>query len=211
MNARSAGLACALLMIGSAPAADRKLVVAIPPVDTASIDGADASTSVALAKLLRIEMVKDVRLQPVLLPAADSVDGAEGAAADAAAAARVHADVVLKGTILAADSDQSSKDVTSPGLFGGNLTVGGRLGRTTATVSLHLELVDPKSGDTIDSFDVESKISKTGVGTDLQTTLGSVDSDPSADKSPMADALRGAAAKVAAEMAKRAATLTPKS
>jgi len=206
----------------SASAAPRKLVVGIPPFDVAAVDG-DSSAGQVLSKLIRIEMTKNIRLQPVLLtevpakpdPAADASAAGDAAAAapDAAkSAGPAPNDVLLIGTVLAADASQNSQDVNTPSMFGGNLTIGGRVGRSTATVSLHIEIVDPKTGDTIDTFEVESKSSKTGVGADLQTAAGSYDSgDPSFDKSPMGEALRGAAAKVAAEMAKRADKLTPKS
>jgi len=181
-------------------------VVGIPPFDVAAVDG-DASAGQVLSKLIRIEMTKNVRLQPVLLT--EVPPKPDDAATNAGAVAN---DVLLMGTVLAADASQSSQDVSSPGMFGGSLTIGGKLGRSTATVSLHIELVDPKTGDTIDSFDVESKSSKSGVGTDLQTAAGTFDSgDPSFDKSPMGEALRGAARNVAAEMAKRVDKLTPKS
>ena len=214
------------VLIAAAPAllsaADKKLVVGIPPFDVAAVEGVDESASQVLAKLIRIELLKNPRLQPVLMPAASSDDAPASSDDNAPAAERAEnavktdavgaVDVVLKGTVLSADVEQSSQDVSPPSLFGGNLNIGGRVGRTTATVGLHVDLADPKTGDTIDSFDVESKESATGVGTDLSTAAGSFNSgDASFDKSPMGKALRGAAQKVAAELTKRAGKLTPQS
>jgi hypothetical protein len=210
-----AGLIAGFAAHGSAAA--RKLVVGIPPFDVAAAGG-DSSAGQVLSKLIRIEMMKSVRLQPVLLtevpkPAAEANPAPAATSADAAkTGAATPNDVLLIGTVLAAEAGQTSQNVTSPSMFGGSLTIGGRVGRSTATVSLHIELVAPKTGDTIDSFDVDSKSSETGVGTDLQTAMGSYDSgDPSFDKSPMGKALRDAAQKIAAEIVKRADRLMPKS
>ena len=82
--------------------------------------------------------------------------------------------------------------------------VSGRVTRSTATVSLHIDLVNPSTAAVVDSFDVEGKGSETGVGTDMATSLGSFDvGDGSWMKTPMGKALQEAAHAVTDEVVKR--------
>src|SRR4051794_26109348 len=63
---RTAAVALAAFVpasVTTGAAAPRKLVVGIPPFDVAAVDG-DASAGQVLSKLIRIEMTKNVRLQP---------------------------------------------------------------------------------------------------------------------------------------------------
>lgn len=184
------------------PHAAAKLAVGIVPFDVTTVNGAAVSSGEAMAKLLRIEMVKSAKLQPTVLPAAHSNEEA------AAAGATAKSDIVVVGTVLSADTSESDRSANSGGLLGGSLGVGGRIRRTTTTVALHIELVSPKTGEVVDTFEVEAKSSGTSVGTDFSTALGSIDNGGSAfDQSTVGKALREAAQKVAAEVAKRSDTL----
>ncbi len=202
-----AALALALA-VGATPAAaaSRQVTVGIVPFDVASVDGGGAQASTALAKLVRIEMIRNHTLRPVLL---SPPPGATTPIPDDQAVAlghSAHADVVLVGTVIDAETSTSTHSADTGGFLSGlGANIGGRLDRVTADVSLHLDLIDPAAGKLVDSFEVEAKKSQTGVGADFSTTLGSFDSgDDAWSNSPMGKALREAAQKVAAELARRA-------
>jgi hypothetical protein len=199
LHSRSVGLI--VLFAGvllARPHAAAKLAVGIVPFDVATVNGATVSSGQAMAKLLRIEMVKSAKLQPTLLPVTHSNQEA------ATAGATANSDIVVVGTVLSADTSESDRSANSGGLFGGALGAGGRIRRTTTTVELHIELVNPKTGEIVDTFEVEAKNSGTSVGADFSTALGGIDNEGSGfDQSTVGKALREAAQKVAAEVAKR--------
>jgi curli production assembly/transport component CsgG len=181
------------------PLAAAKLAVGIVPFDVETVDGASPSSGEALAKLVRIEMIKSARLQPTVLGSAKTTEEA----AKAGAAAK--SDIVVVGTVLSVDTSGGETGANSGSLLGGAIGVGGRLRRTTTHVELHIELVNPKTGDIVDTFEVEGKNSETGVGGDFSTALGGVDSDAGGlDRSSIGKALREAAQKITAEVTKRA-------
>ena len=200
MTPRAIVVLAVALLASPAPSAVRaaaaKLSVGIVPFDVAPVDGASVSSGEAVAKLVRIEMVKNPRLQPVLLPAPDADDPVKAPAP--------MTDVVLVGTVLSADTSDSSHTASSGGLLGA-IGLGGRINRVTSDVALHIELTDPTSGDVLDTFDVEAKSSGTSLGADFSSSVGSFDSGGSGfDNSSLGKALREAAHKVASEVAKRA-------
>jgi curli biogenesis system outer membrane secretion channel CsgG len=178
-----------------------KLAVGIVPFDVETVDGAAPSSGQALAKLVRIEMIKSARLQPTLLAETKTTEDA------AKAGAAANDDVVVVGTVLSVDTSGGDTGASSDSLLGA-FGVAGRVRRTTTHVSMHIELVSPKSGDIVDTFEVEGKNSTTGVGADFSTVLGSIDSDAGAlDNSSIGKALRDAAQKLASEVASRAGKL----
>ena len=64
--------------------------------------------------------------------------------------------------------------------------------------------MSPKTGEVVDTFEVEATNSGTSVGADFSTALGGIDNEGSGfDQSTVGKALREAAQKVAAEVAKR--------
>lgn len=177
--------------------APAKLAVGIVPFDAATVAGGSGASGETIAKLVRIEMIKNVKLQPMLLPAAPPGGPVRIPAGQ-------KPDIILIGTVLNADTTASSRSANTGSLLSG-VGVGGRVTRVTTEVGIHLELVKPDSGNIVDSFDVETKSSGTKLGTDLSTALGSFDSNASAfDSSSIGKAFREAAEKVAAEVAKRA-------
>ena len=191
----------------TAAAAPAPLKAGILPFDLVGVDNAGASASAALAKLVRIEMIKGRKLTPVLitLPADVTHPVSNEQAASLGKTAEVG--VVIVGTVVDVSSTQSSKSASTGGLLG-SIGIGGSLDKSSAKVSLHLDLIDPATGKLVDSFDVEGKASQTGLGMDFSTALGDVDTGGSNwENTPMGKALSDAARKVSDEVAKRAAKL----
>jgi hypothetical protein len=201
MGWRSLGLLIPFIAAVATPRADTTLSVGLVPFDVAAAEGATFNASEALAKLVRLEMLKAKGLQPELveLPAGTQLPLAPKKAAELGRAAK--SDVVLVGTILEATSSHSNHGA-SIGQFGGY--VGGGISRTKAGLSVHVELVNPKSAAIVDTFEVEGHASGTGVGADLTTVLGSFKiGDAGWEKTPMGKALRDVARKIVAETVKR--------
>lgn len=201
--------AIAALALAVPAAAEQRLSVGIAPFDVASIDGATRSASASMAKLVRVEMIRNPALLPRLLvvPAEVQTPLAPEDAATIGKAAGV--ELVVAGTVLDASTSVTSHGANSGGLLNG-LGIGARLDRVTARVAVHVELVNPGTGAVTDTFEVEGSASSTGLGTDFNTVLGSWENDSNAlEKSPVGKALRDVAAKVTAETLRRAAKLRP--
>jgi curli biogenesis system outer membrane secretion channel CsgG len=189
--------------VPSVAAAAGPIRAGILPFDVVNIDRATAQTGAALAKLVRIEMIKGHKLTPVLLTLPPGAEQPVTPDAAAAAGKAETAAVVIVGTVIDGTVSYSSHGANT-GLIH-SLGVGGNISRTTAHVSLHVDLVDPAKGTIVDSFDVEGKASDTGVGMDLNTALGGVNSNSDSwMNTPMGKALSQAAKKINDEVAKRA-------
>jgi curli biogenesis system outer membrane secretion channel CsgG len=187
------------------PRADTSLSVGLVPFDVAATEGNAANASEALAKVIRLEMLKTKGLQPQLLalPPGTQLPLAPKKAAELGRAAK--ADVVLVGTILDASSSHSNHGASIPQLGG---YVGGGVSRTSAELSVHVEIVNSTSGEIFDTFEVRGKASGTGVGADITTMAGSFRvGDAGWEKTPMGKALRDVAQKIVAETSKRAGKL----
>ncbi len=200
----SAALVVLLSVLGASAAAPAPIRAGILPFDVVSVDGAGPSASTALAKLIRIEMIKGRKLTPVLLTLPPEVT--HPVPSEQAATIGKSADVglVLVGTVVDASTSQTSHSANTGGLLS-SVGISGRIDRSSAEVSLHLDLVDPATGKVVDSFDVDGKASDTGVGMDFSTALGGIDAgDVAWEKTPMGKALGNAARKVSDEVAKRA-------
>jgi curli biogenesis system outer membrane secretion channel CsgG len=193
-----------LFTAAAAPA--QQLAVGLLPFDVVSVSGSGAQAGENLAKLVRVEMIKAHKLRPVLLelPAGAKLP------IDASAAAQVGkaggAALVISGTVIEANETHSSNSASSGGLLSG-IGVGGSVSKSTARVSLNVELIDAETGESLKNFEVEGKNTDVGVGADFNTALGGADIGGSGwDKSPMAKALREAARKINDEVAKTAAS-----
>jgi curli biogenesis system outer membrane secretion channel CsgG len=199
-------LALVVLHVGPARAAD-PVRVGVLPFDFATEQRATTSAADALARLMRAEMIKARQLQPVVLEPPPGKPAPLAPSAIVVAAAPAEVDLVVSGTVLEATTERSSNRASTYGLpTGGYGNVGASVTKVKARVVMQVELVDPATGQTFDSFEVEGSNTDVGVGADIYTTLGSFGSGDSGwDKSPMGKALREAAQKGASEVARRAA------
>jgi outer membrane protein OmpA-like peptidoglycan-associated protein len=82
--------------------------------------------------------------------------------------------VVLVGTIIEADSQQSSSSANLPS-FGG-ISLGGSKTSVKATVTLQADLYSTSTGQKIDSFQQTGNASQSKIGSDVSTGLGSISS-----------------------------------
>jgi hypothetical protein len=193
----------ALLMASSAAAQDRTRI-GLLPFDVANVSGGTHTAAQALAKLVRVEMITDKRVQPILLEVPPGARLPLSASQLAALATEHDLQMIIAGTILEAETTRGSNRVSTRGL-GGRLgsSVGTSVSRTRAEVSMHVELVT-RAGEVDHAFQVEGTNTDVGVGADIWTSLGGFDvGDTSWDKSPMGKALREAAQKLAAEAIRR--------
>jgi hypothetical protein len=193
-------LMAAFAWTGNAAAEPAPLTVGILPFDATNVDGWSGNAAQALAKLVRLELGKEKDVEPDLLEAGGPLPLSTQKAAAAGKAA--NADVVIAGTVLEASTTHGNNGGFLPGKFGAS--VGGNVNRTKATVSLHVDLVDPASNKIADSFDVEAHNTDLGVGGNVSTILGGFNvGDDAWDKTPLGKALREAAQKVTKEVMKR--------
>jgi hypothetical protein len=193
----------ALLLASGASAQDR-LRVGLLPFDIANVGGGTHAAAQALAKLVRVEMITDTRVQPVLLEVPAGARLPLSTSQLATLAVENDLQMIIAGTILDAQTTRGSNRVSTRGL-GGRLgsSVGTSVSRTRAEVSMHVELVT-RDGEVNHAFQVEGNNTDVGVGADIWTSLGGFDvGDTSWDKSPMGKALREAAQQLAAEAIKR--------
>lgn len=195
-------VSCAAVATASA----QQVSIGLLPFDVVSVTGAGYQAGENLAKLLRVEMIRGRKLRPVLL---ELPSGAK-LPIDASAAAQIGtgagAQLVVAGTVIEANETHSSNRANTAGLLNG-IGVGGSVAKTTAHVTLNVEVIDAATGESVKNFEVDAKNTDVGVGADFSTVLGGADIGESGwDKSPMAKALREAARKVNDEVAKIAAS-----
>jgi hypothetical protein len=189
------------------PAPEQKRV-GLVPFDVSSVEGRGGDAGRVMATLVRVEMLQNPALLPELvslpegtkLPLATSQAAAIGKEAGVA--------LLIVGTVLEATSTRQSNRATTHKVGGitGDIVKGasGTLTRSKADVRLHIQVIDPVTGK-IDGFEVEASKTDVGVGTDFWTAMGGFSTgDNGWQDTPMGKALRQAAEKVAAEVAKRA-------
>lgn len=196
-------LALTVLLCTAASAGAQQVAVGLLPFDVVSVRGAGGEAGQNLARLVRVEMIRARKVRPILLdlpadaklPMDATAAGQIGKAGGAA--------LVVAGTVIEATESHSSNRANTGGLLSG---VGGSVSKSTARVSLNVELIDAETGESVKSFEVNAKNTDLGVGADFSSALGGADIGGSAwDKSPMAKALREAARKINDEVAKAAA------
>jgi hypothetical protein len=198
------GFVVLALLMASSAAAQERTRIGLLPFDVANVSGGTHTAAQALAKLVRVEMITDKRVQPILLEVPSGARLPLSAAQLAALATEHDLQMIIAGTILEAETTRGSNRVSTRGL-GGRLgsSVGTSVSRTRAEVSMHVELVT-RAGEVDHAFQVEGSNTDVGVGADIWTSLGGFDvGDTSWDKSPMGKALREAAQKLAAEAIRR--------
>jgi len=192
------------VLVASGASGQDRVRIGLLPFDIANVGGGTYTAAQALAKLVRVEMITDKRVQPVLL---DPPSGARlplSPSLLATLATENDLQMIIAGTMLEAETTRGRNRVSTRGL-GGRLgsSVGTSVTRTSALVRMHVELV-AKDGEVTHAFQVEGDNTDVGVGADIWTSLGGFDvGDTGWDKSPMGKALREAAQKVAAEAIKR--------
>jgi hypothetical protein len=174
--------------------------VGIVPFDVTSIEGSGVEAGRVLATLVRVELLNNQRLLPRLIKLP------EGARLPLQTK-----DASTLGTVLEASSARSNNRATTRAigkvLGGAGAGVSGSLTRTTAKVTLHVQLVPSKSSDP-QAFEVSESHTDIGVGADFHTTLGAFSAgDAGWQKTPMGKALRDAARKISVELAQRIAKM----
>lgn len=199
-------LALVLLLSSVTAARAQQVAVGLLPFDVVSVNGAGREAGENLAKLVRVEMIRAHKLRPLLLELPPDAKLPMDASASAAIGKSGGASLVISGTVIEATETHSSNRASTGGLLSG-VGVGGSVSKSTARVSLNVELIDAETGESVKNFEVEGKNTDLGVGADFSTALGGADIGGAGwDKSPMAKALREAARKINDEVAKAAAS-----
>jgi curli biogenesis system outer membrane secretion channel CsgG len=199
----------ALLLLAPGAARAQTTQVGILPFDVVSVDNAGTQASTALAKLLRIEMIKARKFTPALLELGENKKMPVEIERAAEIGKTGNVALVIVGTVTNVESSSSSNSASTGGLLS-SLGVGGSIQRSTARVGLHVDLVDPATAKVVDSFEVEAKNTDSGLGLDFSSALGSIDTGGSPDSSPMGKALQSVAKKLSDEITKRAPKLIRK-
>jgi curli biogenesis system outer membrane secretion channel CsgG len=199
----------ALCFLAPLPAAAQTTHIGILPFDVVSVDNAGTQASTALAKLVRIEMIKARKYTPDLLTLDEKAKMPVEIEAAATLGKTASVALVVIGTVTNVESTHSSNRAYTGGLLD-SVGLGGSLQRSTAKVNVHVDLVDPATAKVVDSFEVEGKNTDTGVGVDFSTALGGLDTGGSLDSSPMGKALQTVAKKLSDEVSKRAPKFTRK-
>ena len=107
-------------------------------------------------------------------------------------------DVVVIGTIIEADSQQSSSSANLPS-FGG-ISLGGNKQSVKATVILQADLYSTSTGQKIDSLRQTGNASQNKIGSDVSTGLGSINTGGSFDNSAMGKAFHSAVSGLAKQI-----------
>ncbi len=146
----------------------------LPFADNTGSNSGDVADSVSHA--VQTQIVQSTKLMGVVLTLDSglSPNGLDPAKAVAIGQAQ-GVDVVLIGTIIEADSQQSSSSANLPS-FGG-ISLGGSKTSVKATVTLQADLYSTSTGQKIDSFQQTGNASQSKIGSDVSTGLGSISTD----------------------------------
>lgn len=178
-------------------------LIGILPFDAVTSEGYSATASRGLANMLRAEMVRDPRLMPKLLdlPRGTRPPLAPAESARLGRAAKV--DLVLAGTVIGTDVDRKRVGGSTGGVLRG-VGLGGRVGRTQATVNLQVQLINPADGAIIDTFEVEAKSSSFSGGSNVWTEIGRMNfDDDDWVRTPIGKALHEAALEIIGKVVAR--------
>jgi hypothetical protein len=176
----------------------------LPFVDNTGSGGAEVG--VALGRAVQAELAHSTELVGRVLKldegtAPEDIDSEK--AVEIARARKV--DVVLVGTVLEADSEESEKSVSGPSVFGQHVSGSSR--SVKAVVTLQGDLYSAATGKAIESIRVSGRASETKVGANVSTTLGDLSTGgASFQNSPIGKALH----KAVADLVKRIAADQPK-
>ena len=166
--------ALTLLMPMKAGAQNGQFKVGVLPfADSTGSNSADVASSVSHA--VQTQMVQSTKLMGVVLTLDSGLDPNTLDPAKAVAIGQAQGvDVVLVGTIVEADSQQSSSSANLPS-FGG-ISLGGHKTSVKATVTLQADLYSTSNGQKIDSIRQTGNASESKVGSDVSTGLGGISS-----------------------------------
>ncbi|HEY1805497.1 MAG TPA: OmpA family protein [Terracidiphilus sp.] len=143
----------------------------LPFADNTGSNSADVAAGVSRA--VQAEIAHSTKLMGVVLTLDSGVDPNGLTQDQAIAAGRARGvDVVLVGTIVEADTQQSSSSANLPS-FGG-ISLGGNKQTTKATVTLQADLYNTSSGQKIDTISGTGNASQSKVGSDVSTGLGDI-------------------------------------
>lgn|GEM_PF-508815 len=145
----------------------------LPFADNTGSNSGDVADSVSHA--VQTQIAQSTKLMGVVLTLDSglSPNGLDPAKAVAIGQAQ-GVDVVLIGTIVEADAQQSSSSANLPS-FGG-ISLGGNKTSVKATVTLQADLYSTSTGQKIDSFQQTGNASQSKIGSDVSTGLGSISS-----------------------------------
>jgi outer membrane protein OmpA-like peptidoglycan-associated protein len=143
----------------------------LPFADNTGSNSGDVADSVSHA--VQTQIAQSTKLMGVVLTLDSSVspNGLDPAKAVAIGQAQ-NVDVVLIGTIVEADSQQSSSSANLPS-FGG-ISLGGNKTSVKATVTLQADLYSTSTGQKIGSFQQTGNASQSKIGSDVSTGLGDI-------------------------------------
>ena len=143
----------------------------LPVADNTGSNSGDVADSVSHA--VQTQMVQSTKLMGVvlMLDSGLSPNGLDPGKAISIGQAQ-GVDVVLIGTIVEADSQQSSSSANLPP-FGG-ISLGGSKTNVKATVTLQADLYSTSTGQKIDCIQQTGNASQSKIGSDVSTGLGSI-------------------------------------
>lgn len=176
----------------------------LPFVDNTSSGGQE--TGVAIGRAVQAELAHSTDLVGRVLKLEEGVNAEDVDSEKAVEVGRTRkVDVVLAGTVLDANSEESEKSASGPSIFG--QSVAGSAHSMKATVSLQGDLYNVTTGKLIESIRVTANASDTKVGANVSTTLGDVSTGgASFNNSTIGKALH----KAVADLVKRIAADQPK-
>ncbi len=162
----------------------------LPFADNTGSNSGDVAGDVSRA--VQSEIAHSTKLTGVVLSLDSGLDPNNLDPAKAVAIGQAKGvDVVLVGTIIEADSQQSSSSANLPS-FGG-ISLGGSKTTVKATVTLQADLYSTSTGQKIDSIRQTGNASQSKIGSDVSTGLGDISTDGSSfDNSAIGKAFHSA-------------------
>jgi hypothetical protein len=176
----------------------------LPFVDNTGSGGQEMGVALGRAVQAEIAHSTDLVGRVLKLDEGTNPEDIDGEKAVEIARAR-KVDVVLIGTVLEANSEESDKSVSGPSVFGQHVSGSSRA--VKAEVRLQGDLYNVTNGKVIESVRVTGRASETKVGANVSTSLGDLSSGgASFQSSPIGKALN----KAVADLVKRIAADQPK-
>ena len=143
----------------------------LPFADNTGSGGGDVAGSVSRA--VQAEIVHSTQLQGRVLKLDEGLDPNSLDSDKAIAMGRAqNVDVVIIGTVLEANSEESTASTRGPSI--GGFSLGGNKQTIKATVTLQADLFSTSTGQKIDSIRQTGTASQTKIGADADTSLGNL-------------------------------------